>query len=359
MQLRAPFARRADEHHREARVERHRDERRLAVTRNPLDAGGLRVHGAIRLEVVERARRAPRPRAQSAPVIGLARPTPVRETDDPFRETRAVVGLHGRGVQKDEPPSIEDELVRRRRIAAGWRGRWCESRPRAGGRRWKRLVECTRQRSGAKHDHHRHRSLRVGGKHQGQRDVHGDRGKRRIVGVSRELRADHASTADRARVGRRHGPRDLRCVLRDASDHLALEVLDDLRTTPRPEPRRRDALPVLQHEQGWKVRERVGLRLVIVGMIGRLLVPARPRAERGDAELLHHLPMVVRRRPVLRIDVRRLDRRIRRRRGGGRLLRVQRNDGRCDESECGARGTRRARARRPAVGERSDAEDSH
>ena len=46
VQLGAAFAGRADQHDREARVERHRDERRLAVARDAFDADALRVDGA-------------------------------------------------------------------------------------------------------------------------------------------------------------------------------------------------------------------------------------------------------------------------------------------------------------------------
>ena len=72
MQLGAALAGGADQHHREALVERHRHERRLAVARHAFDADLLRVDGLVGFEVVEAARGAPRPGAQRAPVVGLA-----------------------------------------------------------------------------------------------------------------------------------------------------------------------------------------------------------------------------------------------------------------------------------------------
>ena len=111
VQLRAAFAGRADEHHGEARIERHRHERRLAVARDAFDADALRVHAAIGLEIVERARRAPRPGSQRAPIVRLARLALVGQADDPLRQPRAVVGLHAGGTEEDESPSVDDELL--------------------------------------------------------------------------------------------------------------------------------------------------------------------------------------------------------------------------------------------------------
>ena len=67
MQLRAAFAGGADQHDGEARVERHGDQRRLAVARDAFDADVLGVDGLIGLEIIEPARRAPRPGAQARP----------------------------------------------------------------------------------------------------------------------------------------------------------------------------------------------------------------------------------------------------------------------------------------------------
>ena len=99
-------------------VERHRDERRLAVARHAFDADLLRVDGLVGLEIVEAARRAPRPRAQRAPVVRLARLALVDEADDALRQAGAVVGLNAAGIERREAPAVGDELLRRRRVAA-------------------------------------------------------------------------------------------------------------------------------------------------------------------------------------------------------------------------------------------------
>ena len=120
--------------------------------------------------------------------------------------------------------------------------------------------------------------------------------------------------------------------------------------------RARDALPVLQHEQWGQRREGIRLRLVVVRVIGRLLVAARSRAQGSDAELLHHLPMVVGRRPLLRVGGHGRARR-RRRRGG--LLCAERRGEEHDGHDRARGGASHARAMRPSVGERSDTEFSH
>src|SRR6476659_8326258 len=98
MQLRAALARRTDQHRGESLVERHRDERRLSVSRYPLDADALRIHRAIRLEIVQHTRRAPRPGPEGAPVVGPARLSLVRKPGDAACEPRTVVGLDARRI---------------------------------------------------------------------------------------------------------------------------------------------------------------------------------------------------------------------------------------------------------------------
>ena len=172
MQLGAAFAGRSDQHDREARVERHRDERGLAVARDAFDADLLRVDRLVGLEIVETARRAPGPGAQRAPVVRLARLALVDQADDALRQARAVVGLDAAGVERRVAPAVGDQLLGRRRIAAR---RWCDAGPpgpppRPGGRR------IARQRAAAaEHDHHRHRALGVGRRDERHLDVDGDR----------------------------------------------------------------------------------------------------------------------------------------------------------------------------------------
>ena len=99
-----------------------------------------------------------------------------------------------------------------------------------------------------------------------------------------------------------HRLRDSPCHGRDAlghaADDFALEVFDDLRA-PFGEPRRRarHAPAVRERQRIGEIRERIGERFVVVRVIGRLLVAARAWTKRPDAELFHHVPMVVGRRP--------------------------------------------------------------
>src|SRR5204862_2719960 len=106
VQLRPALTRRADQADREARVVRHRHQRRLAVAREALDTDLLRVHRLVGLEVVERPARAPRPGAQRPPVVRLARLALVAQADDALGEARAVVGLDAARVDDRKAPAL-------------------------------------------------------------------------------------------------------------------------------------------------------------------------------------------------------------------------------------------------------------
>ena len=119
VQLRPALARGADEADGEALVIGHRDERRLAVARESLDADLLGVDGLVGLEVVEGAARAPGPGAQRAPVLRLAGLPLVAQADDPLGQPRAVVGLDAvRDDDRVAPPLGEHLLLPRRAAAA-------------------------------------------------------------------------------------------------------------------------------------------------------------------------------------------------------------------------------------------------
>ena len=88
-------------------------------------------------------------------------------------------------------------------------------------------------------------------------------------------------------------PRDLRHVLRHASEDFAVELLDNLRPPLLPpHGRGRDLAAVLQRQDFRQVRERIGHRLVVVGVVGRGLVAAGPWPQGRDTELLHHVPVI-------------------------------------------------------------------
>ena len=176
MQLGAAFARRADEHDRESLVVGHRHERRLAVARDAFDADLLRVHGLVGLEVVEAARRAPRPGAQRAPVVRLARLALVDEADDARGQPGAVVGLDAAGADRRVAPAVGDELLGRGRI--GRRRRVAAVRHGPGRSRARPAAACrapAASRTAAEHHHHRHRLRRAGRRHERHLDVDVDR----------------------------------------------------------------------------------------------------------------------------------------------------------------------------------------
>src|SRR4029079_9348681 len=113
-------------------------------------------------------------------------------------------------------------------------------------------------------------------------------------------------SAERAGVRRRDLPLDLRRGLGHTTEYFALEVLDDFSAPPRPLLCRDDFATVRQREDVGQLRKRIRLCLVVVCVIGSLLVAARTRTQRRDAELLHHLSMVFSGGPILRFGCRSL-----------------------------------------------------
>jgi hypothetical protein len=90
-------------------------------------------------------------------------------------------------------------------------------------------------------------------------------------------------------IRRRDLPLDLWRDLGHTTEYFALEVLDDFGAPTRPLLCRDDFATVRQRQDVGQLRERIRLGLVVVRVIGILLVAARTRTQRRDAELLHHL----------------------------------------------------------------------
>ena len=191
----------------------------------------------VGLEIVETARRAPRPRAQRAPVVGLAGLALVDEADDAARQARAVVGLNAAGVERRVAPAVGDQLLGRRRIAARLVARRRAAGPAAaaGGRR----------------------SARAGARPPPNIIITGtgplaSAGVTSVIWMSTVIAGigrvvDVADQLLRRRpAGRRRStftvrvtrPGDLRHVLRHAAEHFAIEVLHDLRAPLLPPHRR-------------------------------------------------------------------------------------------------------------------------
>src|ERR1700730_13976612 len=80
--LGASFTRGADKSNRETGLVRHRHDSRFAVPRKPFNTTLLRVHGFISFEVIQCPACAPRPGAQGAPIVQLARLPPIYQADD-------------------------------------------------------------------------------------------------------------------------------------------------------------------------------------------------------------------------------------------------------------------------------------
>ena len=201
VRLGATFAGRSHQDDRETGLEGHGDEGRLAVARDAFDPHALCIDRRQRLQVVERAGRAPGPRAQRSPLLRRAALALVGEPDDARGETGAVVGLDAGGAERNVTPAGGDELLGGRRGGGLLGAR--ESRQRLAG-----------HVAPAEHDQDRHRPLGIRGHNDRHLDVHRDGGMRGVVDV-----ADHAPGHDRLAADRRlhglgHRPRDFRHVRR-------------------------------------------------------------------------------------------------------------------------------------------------
>ena len=189
MQLGAAFARRADQHDREARVERHR--RRAPPCRSATRPRCRRAwrRPPVGLEIVQPARRAPGPRAQRAPVVRLARLALVDQPDDALRRGRRRCRPErssGLSDAKPQPAAISCSV--RRRITA-------RGRPPAARRRDALAAgppSACRQHAAAEHDHDRHRALGVRRRDERHLDVDARSRDTQSCRRARQLLADHA-----------------------------------------------------------------------------------------------------------------------------------------------------------------------
>jgi hypothetical protein len=311
-QRRAALAGGADKDDCKARLERHRDQGRLAKARYALDAHACGVDRRVGFEEVEGARSTPGPRAQGAPVVGLAWLASVHQADDAARQPGAIVGLHAHRVQEGVTPPGGDQLLGRRRIVTG---RW-RRHPRIRRRGW--FAGRLWQVPLPEHDDHRDGALRLGSD-QDEVDVDGEGRRRRVVDVTNELAPDDRCRADEPIHLLRDRPRDVGCVRGNPPVDLPLEILDELGTAGMP-PRtgRRDALAVLQRQRIRQLREGVRQRLVGVRVIGGVLVSAGAGSQPGNPELIEHVLVVLLRRPGRSVN-RRAAARRRSRRGLGLL----------------------------------------
>ena len=242
----------------------------------------------VGFEIVEPARRAPRPGAQRAPVVGLARLALVDQADDPFRQAGAVVRLNARRADRRVAPASGDQLLRGRRIASGRR------RLRVPGR-------AASERAAAEHHHHRHWPRRVRGSHERHLNVDVDRRIRGVVDVpdsclpmtgcapaiigvvATRSTSPSGRSAARGRAPRARSPRRSR---RGAASTTPSESSPSGRSSASAPPagRETDSPSPRRSWRDWAP-----------------LVAARAGPQLRDAQLLHHVVVILRRRPRRRL----------------------------------------------------------
>src|SRR5437879_923643 len=111
--------------------------------------------------------------------------------------------------------------------------------------------------------------------------------------MSDDLFADDGIRTSHSTKGAGHGPGNFRDVLRNSSENLAIEILDDLRPPLFPPQVGGSYLrAVLQRQELWQTRERICRRLVVIRMIRRRFIAARARTQFANSELSHHVLMI-------------------------------------------------------------------
>ena len=240
-------------------------------------------------------------------------------------DTFAVVSLHAGRIEQSESPTRRDQLPGVGRIAVRvqlrkLKGRGFDRLPcRVAGenifQRWILLQEnrlprrvdaiqiFTRRFIGsgkscaAKHDEDWNWSRGVGWCNQGHVNLDVDRGIRRVINLPDEILRDNAIESDHLVIDSRDGPRNFRDIFGNAAINIFFVALNDFRPTlVPPRLRSRDLLAVIEYERVRKNGVRIRLRFIVVGMIRRLFIAARPRTQRLDAELIHHVLVVLVRR---------------------------------------------------------------
>ena len=83
-----------------------------------LEADPLGIHGFVALKIIQRTARAPGPRAQYAPIIGLTRLTLVDQTDNALRQALSVIGLNAACRELRVAPPFRQNLL----LPCGTRG---------------------------------------------------------------------------------------------------------------------------------------------------------------------------------------------------------------------------------------------
>ena len=295
VELGAPFTRRTHQRQGETRLESQRYQCGLAEARHALDPHLLRVHGGVGFEIVQTARRAPGPGAQRTPVVGFAGLSLVDQADNALGESGAAVGLDACGVDRGVTPTRGEQLLRGGRVLEGT----AEVGKSIGHHRRAHRPRQAVPAKSAKHHEERHRPLGTRRRHHGHPQVHGDRRTSRVVHVPDQALAARGEIAHEAiRHVRHHGPGDRGHALGHTPDHFPLEVLDDFRAAlPPPHLGGRHLPAALEREDFRQIGERIRLGGIIIGRIRGPGLAAGPGSQPGDPQLLHHVLMILLRRP--------------------------------------------------------------
>ena len=237
----------------------------------------------VTLEIIERAAGAPGPRAESAPVVQLARLPFVHQADDALRQAGAVVGLHaGRDINRVAPTFGQHLPLPGRRTGRA-------------GRRWRHALHDSGKKLRAEAEFHDdwHGLRRVRGSGQRQLDVHGNLRVGGIVHVPDELLRDYRDIFVHLPGCADHFPIHLGGRFGRAAVNLAVKILHNLRAALLPPDfRRRDLLAVLQHQRVGRACVDVGLGLVIVRGIRRIGIAIGAAPDRRDVQQVHD-PLVI------------------------------------------------------------------
>ncbi len=157
-----------------------------------------------------------------------------------------------------------------------------------------RRLRGVRQHALAEHHQHGHGTLGIRGHDDGHGNIDIDERVGRVIHVADEFFGDYRSESDVLAVSNDDFPRDAGDILRQAAVHFAFHVFHDLRPSLGP-PHRcgGDFLPVRERERIGQIRIGVRERLVVVRMVGSFFVAAWPFAQFLDAQLIHHVLVVL------------------------------------------------------------------
>ena len=319
---------RSDEAHVEALLEGQRDQRGFSVTGNPFNAHVCGIYIRVGLQVVKAAGGTPGPCTQGAPVVRFARLALVHQADDPPGETGSVVGLDAGRVDHGIAPAGGEKLLVGRRILAGSLLRAHEHGKGIGrfeglpgriflhefgrfrvvfqhaahglvnhGHVFSVRLHGVRQVGPAEHHQQRNGPFGIGRGHHHHLDIYVDGRAGGVVHMAYELLGLGPDHAHIFHFFHFHRPGYVRHVFRYAAVHFALEILHDFRPSHVPPLfGGGDFLPGLGLHQFRDHREGIGFALVVVGGVGALLVCVEAAADRLDAQLVHHVLVVLLRR---------------------------------------------------------------